>query len=73
MEKMKFAAGLTVTGVIGLLLMEALKMVMVPVTGWLVGVMIVALKIFLVMIVLGIVVGLGVFFYKRQQKMAEEF
>ena len=69
---MKFAAGVTVTGILGFLLMEALKIVMVPVTAWVLGLLVIALKIFLVMIVLGIVIGIGVFFYKKQQKATTE-
>jgi len=69
---MKFAAGLTVTGVLGFLLLEALKIIMVPVTAWIMGLLVVALKIFLIVIALGIAVGVGIFIYKRQQKAAAE-
>jgi len=69
---MRFAAGLTVTGVLGFLLLEALKIVMVPVTAWIMGLLVVALKIFLILIALGVAVGVGLFIYKRQQKAAAE-
>jgi len=69
---MRFAAGLTVTGVLGFLLLEALKIVMVPVTAWIMGLLVVALKIFLILIALGVAVGVGFFIYKRQQKAAAE-
>lgn len=69
---MKFAAGLTVTGILSFLLLEALKIVMVPVTAWVMALLALALKIVLICIVLGVVIGLGVFFYKRQQKAAAE-
>ena len=69
---MRFAAGLTVTGVLGFLLLEALKIVMVPVTAWIMGLLVVALKIFLILIALGVAVGVGFFIDKRQQKAAAE-
>ena len=69
---MRFAAGVTVTGILGFLLLEALKIVMVPVTAWIMGLLAIALKIFLIGLVLAVVVGLGIFFYKRQQKAAAE-
>ena len=49
---MKFAAGLTVTGILGFLLLEALKIIMVPVTAWVMGLLVVALKIALIGLVL---------------------
>ena len=42
---MRFAAGLTATGVIGWLLLEALKILMIPVTAWVMGLLAAALKI----------------------------
>jgi hypothetical protein len=69
---MRFAAGLTVSGIVGFLILEALKLILPPVTGWLIGVLAFLLKAFLIMIVLGIVIGLAVFFYKRQQRMEAE-
>ena len=69
---MRFAAGLTVTGIVGFLLLEALKIVMVPVTAWVMAMLAIALKVVLVCVVLGVVIGLGVFFYKRQQKASAE-
>jgi type II secretory pathway component PulF len=69
---MKFAAGLTVSGIVGFIILEALKILMPPVTVWVIGVLAFLLKAFLIMIVLGIVIGLGIFFYRRQQKAATE-
>jgi len=69
---MKFAAGLTVSGLVGFLIVEALKILMPPVTVWLIGVLTFLLKAFLILIVVGIVLGLGIFFYRRQQKVAAE-
>jgi hypothetical protein len=72
---MRFAAGLTVTGIVGFLLLEALKILMVPVTAWVMGLLAVALKVVLVvlgLILVGIVVGVAVFFYKRSQRASAE-
>jgi hypothetical protein len=72
---MKFAAGLTVTGILGFLLMEALKTVMVPVAAWLVGLVVLVLKVLLIALVVlavGGMVALGVFLYKRGQKSTAE-
>jgi hypothetical protein len=68
---MKFAAGLTVTGILGFLLLEALKIIMVPVTAWVMGLLAIALKIALIALVLVVVIGVGIFLYSRQQKAAE--
>jgi len=72
---MRFAAGLTVTGILGFLLLEALKIIMVPVTAWVMGLLVIALKLVLFalfVLVVGVVIGVGVFFYKRHQKAAAE-
>ena len=69
---MKFAAGLTVTGILGFLLLEALKIIMVPVTAWVMGLLVIVLKIALVGLVLVVVTGVGVFLYRRQQKAEAE-
>ena len=68
---MKLAAGLTVTGVIGFILLEALKMLMVPITIWVMGLLALALKILLVALGLGAAVGVGVFFIRRSMKARE--
>jgi len=68
---MKFAAGVTVTGIVGLLLMEALKIIMVPVAGWVLGLLVILLKVLLiggVILVVGLLVAVGVFVYKRLKK-----
>ena len=72
---MRFAAGLTVTGILGFLLMEALKVVMVPVAAWVMGLLVIVVKIVLILLVLLVVaavIGGGVFLYKRGQKAAAE-
>lgn len=72
---MRFAAGLTASGILGFLLLEALKIIMVPVTAWVMGLLAILLKIVLVVLGLGIagmVIGVAVFFYKRWQKNTAE-
>lgn len=72
---MRFAAGLTVSGIVGFLLLEALKIIMVPVTAWVMGLLAVLLKIVLIglfLLFVGVVIGVVVFFYRRQQKASME-
>ena len=69
---MRFAAGLTATGVIGWLLLEALKILMIPVTAWVMGLLAAALKIALMALAVGAVLGLGVFFLRRSRKAQAE-
>ena len=69
---MRFAAGLTATGVIGWLLLEALKTLMIPVTAWVMGLLAAALKIALMALAVGAVPGLGVFFFLRSRKAQAE-
>lgn len=69
---MRFAAGLTATGIIGWLLLEALKILMVPITAWVMGLLAVALKILLVTLGVGMAVGVGIFFYRRSKRARAE-
>ena len=69
---MKLAAGLTVSGIIGFILLEALKILMVPITAWVMGLLALALKIVLVVLGVGAAIGVGVFFFRRSQKAREE-
>ena len=68
---MRFAAGLTATGIFGFIIMEALKMLMPSVTVWVMGLLAMVLKVVLIGFVLILAagaIGLGIFFYKRAQK-----
>ena len=65
---MKFAAGLTATGILTWLLLEALKIVMVPVTAWVLAMLALALKVALVGVGLGAAVGIGVFLVRRARR-----
>jgi hypothetical protein len=65
---MKFAAGLTATGVIGFLLIEALKILMVPITAWVMGLLALALKILLITVAIAAALGVGFFVYRRSRQ-----
>jgi hypothetical protein len=65
---MRFAAGLTASGIIGFLLLEALKILMIPITAWVMGLLALALKIVLVALGLTAALGVGVFFYRRSMR-----
>ena len=67
---MKFAASLTVTGIITFLLLEGLKMLMAPVTAWVMGMLAIALKMVLMVLGISLAVGASVFavvWYRRSQ------
>ena len=68
---MKLAAGLTVSGIIGFILLEALKILMVPITAWVMGLLALALKIVLVALGLVAALGVGVFVIRRSRKARE--
>ena len=71
MMMMRFAGGVTVAGILGFIIVEALKILMVPITAWVMGLLAMALKIFLISVAALAVVGVGVFVYKRSQKAGE--
>ena len=75
---MKFAASLTVTGILGFLILEALKIVLAPVAAWLITVLAVIIKIVLGVFVagmgllfLGLVVGVSIWVYRRYKRSQE--
>jgi hypothetical protein len=68
---MKLAAGLTVSGIIGFLLLEALKILMVPITAWFMGLLALALKVLLLTLGIVAALGVGVFFLRRSRKARE--
>ena len=69
---MRLAAGLTATGVFGWLLLEALKILMVSVTAWVMGLLAAALKIVLMALAMGAALGVGVFFFRLARKAQAE-
>ncbi len=70
---MRFAAGLTASGILGWLLLEALKILMVPITAWVMGLLAAALKVALVGVGLLAALGLGFFVYRKSQRAQEKF
>lgn len=73
---MKFAASLTVTGLVGFLILEALKIVLAPVAAWLLAITVVAAKMLLVLLAAVSVLaalGVGVFVYRRMNRRSAEF
>lgn len=70
---MRFAAGLTASGIIGFLLLEALKILMVPITAWVMGLLALALKILLVALGTVAAVGMGFFLYRRSRRAEAEY
>ncbi len=68
---MKFAASLTVTGLLGFVILEALKILLAPLAGWLLGVGMIALKAAILLgVVLGafLALGVGVYAYRRMRR-----
>ena len=72
MLMMRFAGGVTVAGILGFIIVEALKILMVPITAWVMGLLAIALKILLISLAAAAAVGVGFFVYKRSQKASAE-
>lgn len=68
MMMMRFAGGVTVAGILGFIIIEALKILMVPVTAWVMAMLAIALKIVLVSFGVLAAIGVGFFVYKQTQK-----
>jgi uncharacterized membrane protein YobD (UPF0266 family) len=72
---MRFAAGITVSGIIGLLIMELVKAIGPSIVNWIVGVLALLLKVALIglfLLAVLIVIGVAVFFYRRGQRARGE-
>ena len=72
---MRFAAGFTATGIIGFLLFEALKIVMAPIAAWLLGVVMVAVKVLVLVggaALLLLAIAGSVWGYRRWSQAREE-
>jgi hypothetical protein len=68
---MRLAAGITVSGIIGLILLEVFKIIGPWVKAWVLGLLGIALKVVLIGMVLLLVltfIGIAIFFYKRGEK-----
>lgn len=73
MLMMRFAGGVTVAGILGFIFVEVLKILMVPITAWVMSLLAMALKILLISLAAATAIGVGVFFYRRAQQASEEF
>jgi hypothetical protein len=72
---MKFAAGLTVSGILGFVLYEVLKLIVPPLASWGLGVLLLVLKILLILVALAVgacVLGIVVFLVKRMKRTRAE-
>ncbi len=70
---MRMAASLTVTGFVGFLILEALKILLAPLAAWLLVVAAFGLKIVAIAVaVLGacLAIGVGVYVYRRTRRSA---
>lgn len=73
MLMMRFAGGVTIAGILGFIIVEALKILMVPITAWVMGLLAIALKILLISLAAATAIGVGVFLYRRSQNANSEF
>ena len=69
---MRAAAPLALTGLLGLIVMEILKIIMEPVVVWILAMLALGLKIFLTLIVIAASLGVSVYFIRRYMKSREE-
>jgi hypothetical protein len=72
---MKFAAGLTVSGVIGFILLEVAKLLMPTIAAGILGFLVLLVKIFFIIFAIVAAagaLGLVYFFYKRNQRAEVE-
>lgn len=68
---MKFAAGLTVSGIVGFIVLEVLKLLLPSLAAGILALLAFLVKILLFgvgLVVVLAVVGLAIFFYKRSQR-----
>jgi len=70
---MRFAATLTASGLVGLLVIEALKILLAPAALWLLGVVILAVKVALFLGGGLLVLTLSVWLYKRMKRENDEY
>lgn len=69
---MRAAAPLALTGLLGLIVLEILKIIMEPVVLWILAMLALGLKIFLILIVIAISLGVSVYFVRRYMRSREE-
>ncbi len=69
---MRAAAPLALTGLLGIIVLEILKIIMAPVVAWILAMLALGLKIFLTLIVIAASLGVSVYFIRRYMKSREE-
>jgi hypothetical protein len=72
---MKFAAGVTISGIASFLLLELAKLIAPALAAWILGGLVLILKAVLILLTLGVavtVIGAGIFFYRRTQRARGE-
>ena len=72
---MKFAAGLTVSGILGFVLLEVLKFLLPTLAAWILAFLTFVVKVILFGIGLGVlvaVIGIAIFIYKRSRRSRGE-
>jgi hypothetical protein len=72
---MRFAAGLTVSGIVGFIILEALKLIMPTVAAWVIGILAFLFKVVLIglgILVAIIVIGIAIYVYKRINRRKAE-
>jgi hypothetical protein len=69
---MRFAAAATATGVVGFLLLEALKILLAPVALWLLGVVMLMVKVLVLGLAVVLALGGSVWAYRRWSRTSDE-
>ena len=69
---MKYAATFTATGLLGLLLLEALKILLAPAAAWLFVIVMFAVKAAVIGLGVILALALSVFMYKRMTRDPDE-
>ena len=72
---MRFAAGLTVSGIVGFLILEALKLVVPTLAAWIIAVLAFLFKAILIglgLLAAVVVIGIAIYVYKRMNRRNAE-
>jgi hypothetical protein len=72
---MRFAAGLTVSGIVGFIILEALKLVVPTLAAWIIAVLAFLFKAILIglgLLAAVVVIGIAIYVYKRMNRRRAE-
>lgn len=74
-DRMKLFAGLTVTGIVGFFLLEILKIILAPVSAWLIAMLGALAALLMKVLMVGVIAGflvvalvVGVWVYRRSRR-----